>query len=136
MYRQIAKIIMNTNTESRIINHWSLFAFAQEFGADIAVGTCKSSTGEAFPASTFTKNGKRTFVGFGGSLEGGLTFDEIVAQANNLQVVQLETDKETIERRSKRAKETGEDVQMETYKLCKKGESTWQGGNLFAALGK
>lgn len=136
MYRQIAKIIMNTNTESRIINSWSLFAFAEKFGGDIAVGVCRDSAGEEFPASTFTKNGVRTFVTFGGSLEGGLSFEEIVAQSDSLQVVELETSKETIERRMQRAKETGETAQLETYKLCKKGESSWQGGNLFAALGK
>lgn len=123
-----------TNNNGRIINSVSLFAFAQEKGADIAVGMCKDSTGVEFPAITFTKDGKRTFVDFGKSLEGGLSFEEICAMANDLQVVELETLPEVLERRVAKAKETGREPQLETYKLCKKGESSWHGGNLFAAL--
>ena len=136
MYRQIAKIIMNTNTESRIIRHWSLFSFAESFGGDISIGTCKDEAGEEFQTILFTKDGKKTMVDFGGSLEGGLSFDEMVAQVDNLQVVELETSEEVKARRIAKAKEKKREPQLETYKLCKKGDSTWQGGNLFAALRK
>lgn len=121
--------------EGRIINHWSLIAFAHQFGADLAVGTCKSSDGTEFQAVSFTdETDKRTYVDFGGSLSGGLSFEEIVARANDLQVVQLTTDPEALARRQAKAAATGKPVQLETYKLCKKGESSWKGGNLLVAL--
>lgn len=123
------------NNSERIIASVSLLAFAQTHGADISVGTCTAQDGTTFPAVAFTNGTKRTFVDFGKSLEGGLTFEEICAQAQELQVVELETLPEVLERRRQKALETGKPVQLETYKLCKKGESTWHGGNLFAALG-
>lgn len=125
----------NSNNNSRIINSWSLFAFAQLKGADIAVGTCTADDGTSFQAITFNQGSKRTFVDFGESLNGGLSFEEICAQANNLQVVELQTLPEVLERRRTKAAQTGREVQLETYKLCKKGESSWHGGNLFAVLG-
>ena len=125
----------NSNNEGRIINHWSLIAFAQTFGAEVAVGNCHAADGTEFPAVSFTKGDKRTFVDFGESLKEGLTFEEICAQANDLQVVELQTLPEVLARRVQKAKETGKEVQLETYKLCKKGESSWKGGNLLVALG-
>lgn len=121
--------------ESRIINSWSLFTFAQLKGADVAVGTCKASDGTSFQAVTFSQGNRRTFVDFGESLAPGLSLQEIVANANDLQVVELQTLPEVLERRQAKAAQTGKEVQLETYKLCKKGESGWQSVNLFAALG-
>ena len=125
----------NSNNEGRIIRSWSLLAFAKEKGADVAVGTCQSSDGSKFQAVTFTKGDKRTFVDFGESLQPGLTFDEIVANANDLQVVELTTLPDVLARRQAKAAATGKPLQVETYKLCKKGENSWQGGNLLVALG-
>lgn len=121
--------------ENRIIKSWSLFAFAQEKGADIAVGTCTAQSGETFQAVTFSNGKKRTFVDFGESLQPGLSVQEIVANANDLQVVELQTLPGVLARRQAKAAQTGKEVQLETYKLCKKGESSWQSVNLFAALG-
>lgn len=93
-------------TENRIINHWSFLAFAREFGADFAKGECVNhETGETFQACTFTKDGNRTFVGIGKSLDKGMSLQEIVAAHKGLQVVQLDNG---------------------NYILCKVGESTWE----------
>lgn len=121
--------------ESRIINSWSLFTFAQLKGADVAVGTCKASDGTSFQAVTFSQGNRRTFVDFGESLAPGLSLQEIVANANDLQVVELQTLPDVLARRQAKAAQTGKEVQLETYKLCRKGESSWQSVNLFAALG-
>lgn len=126
---------MAQNNEGRIIKSWSLIAFAQEKGADIAVGTCQGQDGSTFQAVSFTQGDQRTFVDFGESLQPGLSFEEIVANVNDLQVVQLATLPEVLARRQAKAAQTGKPVQLETYKLCKKGESSWKGGNLFVALG-
>lgn len=117
------------NNSERIIASVSLFAFAQQHGGDIAVGTCTASDGTSFPEISFSNGREVTYVDFGKSLEGGLTFEEICAQANNLQVVQLTVDPEVLERRRANKK------QLETYKLCKKSENNWKGGNIFAVLG-
>lgn len=126
---------MAQNNSNRIINSWSLLAFAQTFGGDVAVGTCMAADGTAFQAVSFSKGDKRTFVDFGESLQPGLSVQEIVANANDLQVVELQTLPEVLVRRQAKAAATGKPVQLETYKLCKKGESSWQSVNLFAALG-
>jgi len=120
--------------ENRIINSWSLLAFAQMKGADVAVGTCKAADGTQFQAISFSNGNQRTFVDFGESLQPGLSIQEIVANANDLQVVQLTTLPEVLERRQAKAAQTGKEIQLETYKLCKKGEGSWQTVNLFAAL--
>ena len=121
--------------ENRIINSWSLLAFAQMKVGDLAVGTCKAADGTAFQAVSFSNGNQRTFVDFGESLKEGLSLQEIVANANDLQVVELQTLPEVLLRRQQKAAQTGKEVQLETYKLCKKGETTWQSVNLFAALG-
>lgn len=117
------------NKDSKIINHWSLLAFASNFGTQLATGECANhSTGESYKACTFSKGDKRTFVRFGPSLEGGLTLQEIVDQRDNLQVVQLKVDAEILEKRKKEGK------QLETYALCKKGESSWDSVDLSAFM--
>lgn len=126
---------MAQNNSNRIINSWSLLAFAQMKGADVAVGTCKAADGSTFQAVSFSQGDKRTFVDFGESLQPGLSVQEIVANANDLQVVELQTLPEVLARRQAKAAQTGKPVQLETYKLCKKGENSWQSVNLFAALG-
>lgn len=97
-------------TENRIINHWSFLAFAREFGADFAKGECVNhETGETFQACTFTKDGNRTFVGIGKSLDQTMSLQEIVAAHKGLQVVQFNNG---------------------NYVLCKQGETTWETVNL------
>ena len=116
------------NNSERIIRSWSLIGFAQAKGSDLRVGTCKAESGEEFPAMTFSNGTDRTFVHFGKSLGGGLTFEEIAAQAGGLQVVQLTVEPEVLKRRQEKG------VQLETYTLCKVGENAWQGGDLLAAI--
>ena len=62
-------------------------------------------TGEAFKSCAFVDSeGATTLVAFSSNL-GELTPQQIAAQKNNLQVVQLETG---------------------TFKLCKQGASSWE----------
>lgn len=118
---------MAQENANRIINHWSLLAFAQKFGADFAVGTSTNhETGEQYPACTFTKDGQRTFVEFGPSLEGGLSLNQVIRQKDDLQIVELSVDAELLAKRKNAGK------QLETYRLCKKGESSWESVNLLA----
>ena len=118
---------MAQENANRIINHWSLLAFAQSFGADFATGTSTNhETGEQYQACTFTKDGKRTFVEFGPSLEGGLSLSQILQQKDSLQIVELEVSPELLAKREQAGR------QLETYRLCKKGESSWESVNLLA----
>lgn len=116
------------NNSERIINSWSLIAFARNFGSDLRVGTCKASDGTEFPACSFSNGSERRLVHFGKSLDGGLTFEEILANRDTLQVVQLEVDAETLARRQEKG------VQLESYSLCKVGESSWKGGDILAGI--
>lgn len=116
-------------TQNNITNSWSLLAFAQTFGGNLAVGNCTNhETGEIFPACTFTKGDKRTFVGFGKSLAGGLSLQQIVQQKDSLQVVQLAVELEVASKRRAAGK------QEESYILCKKGENSWDSINILSML--
>lgn len=94
------------NTDSKIVNSWSLLSFAREFGTKMAVGPCVNhESGEVYQACCFTnKEGLRTFVGFSRNL-GKLSSSEIVARKADLQIVKLESG---------------------NYKLCKVGQSDWK----------
>lgn len=83
-----------------------MVAFAKMFGNKMATGNCvNKESGEVFKACSFTDaDGNRTFVGFSNKL-GALSPAEIAANKSDLQVVQLESG---------------------NYKLCSKGESTWE----------
>ena len=97
---------MAQNNSNNIVNHWSFLAFAKQFGMDFAKGECVNhETGETFQACTFTKDGKRTFVGFGKSLDQSMSLQDIVAGHKGLQVVQMDSGR---------------------YILCKVGESHWE----------
>lgn len=114
---------------NNIIKSWSFLAFARQFGADLAAGECiNHETGESFKACTFTKDGKRTFVNFGPSLAGGLGVREMVDRRESLQVVQLNVPAETIAKREAAGK------QVETYVLCKQGETSWETVDLAGLL--
>lgn len=89
-----------------IKNSWSLISFAKAHGK-MSVGNCTNSeTGEIFKACSFTnsKDNSRVFVSFAFKL-GELTPQEIAAQKNDLQVVELESG---------------------NFKLCKAGNNAWE----------
>lgn len=90
---------------SKIVNRWSLLAFASTHGK-MQTGTAKDKDGVEFKSCSFTNpvTGARTYVGFSANL-GVLSAREIVVQKHELQVVQLETG---------------------GYRLCKQGASTWE----------
>ena len=116
----------NTESKSTIKNSWSLLTFARQFGTHLEAGKCTSPETGEYGACRFTDNdGKSTFVTFSRNLPNDLTANDIASQANELRVVELEVDKETWQRRIQRAQETGRPVQMQTYKLCRRGESSW-----------
>ena len=75
----------------KVINFWSLLAFAKEHGK-MQVGDFQNKeTGEMFKACIFTnpQDGTRVFVAFSAKL-GALTPKEIAAMKDNLVVVQFE----------------------------------------------
>ena len=93
------------NNNQGIKQSWSLLAFAREFGPKMQVGEfANKETGEVFHSCIFTNDEGRTFVAFSSKM-GELTPKDIVAQKNELQVVQLESG---------------------NYSLCKVGENTWE----------
>lgn len=91
--------------ETKIINSWSLMAFAREYGPKMQVGQfVNSETGEGFSSCIFTNGDSRTFVAFSSRM-GELTPGEIVRQKDDLQIVQLESGH---------------------YSLCKQGQGSWE----------
>lgn len=88
-----------------IKSSWGLMAFARMMGK-MQVGEFKNKeTGEQFKSCVFTNNeGSRTFVAFSSKL-GELTPQEIAAQKDQLQVVQLESG---------------------NYSLCRQGQNNWE----------
>lgn len=94
-----------SNNNQGIIKSWSLMAFAKEFGPKMQVGQfANKETGEEFHSCIFTKGDDRTFVAFSSKM-GELTPKDIVAQKDELQVVQL---------------------QSGNYSLCKQGAGSWE----------
>jgi hypothetical protein len=89
--------------EKGIKASWSLIAFARTHGKMSIAPLVNHDTGEALKSCAFTDGDNVTFVNFSSKL-GELTAKEIVAQKDDLQVVQLNSG---------------------TYKLCKNG-STWE----------
>jgi hypothetical protein len=86
-----------------IKNAWSLLEFARNCKMQIGQFTDRE-TGEVFKSCIFTKaDGARCFVSFSSNL-GELTGAQIVAQKNDLRVVELNSG---------------------TFKLCK-NNSTWE----------
>lgn len=82
---------------------WSLVAFAT--GKKMQVGSFVNSEGTPFKSCVFTDaSGNRVFVGFSQKL-GELSPAEIASRKDELQIVQTDSGK---------------------YKLCKKGNSTWE----------
>lgn len=89
--------------EKGIKNSWSLVAFARTHGKMKVAPFVNKDTGEVFKSCAFINGDDITLVNFSSKL-GELTPAQIVAQKDDLQVVQLESG---------------------TFKLCKTG-STWE----------
>ena len=88
-----------------IKNSWSLISFARAHGKMKVAPFVNKETGEAFKSCAFVDSeGDTTLVAFSSNL-GELTPQQIAAQKNSLQVVQLESG---------------------TFKLCKQGNNTWE----------
>ena len=93
-------------TTSRIVNSWSLLAFAKSHGRKMQVGDfTNKETGENFKSCIFSDDeGNRCFVAFSSKM-GELSPKDIAAQKDQLQVVELESG---------------------NYSLCKQGENSWE----------
>lgn len=90
---------------STIKNSWSLLAFARSHGKMQVGHFTNSETGDKFASCIFTDvDNNRTFVGFSSKM-GELTPEEIAAQKDDLQVVELESG---------------------NFSLCKKGANNWE----------
>ena len=95
----------NTAQNVGIKNSWSLLSFARAHGRMKVAPFVNKETGEAFKSCAFVdSDGATTLVAFSSNL-GELTPQQIAAQKDNLQVVQLESG---------------------TFKLCKQGVSSWE----------
>lgn len=96
----------NTSVKTGIKNSWSLIAFAKAHGKMQVAPFANHETGEPFKSCVFTnpEDNTLTFVAFSSNL-GELTPQQIAAQKDELQVVQLESG---------------------NYSLCKAGKNTWQ----------
>lgn len=95
----------NTAQNVGIKNSWSLLSFARAHGRMKVAPFVNKETGEAFKSCAFVdSDGATTLVAFSSNL-GELTPQQIAAQKNSLQVVELESG---------------------TYKLCKQGNTSWE----------
>ena len=95
----------NTAQNVGIKNSWSLLSFARAHGRMKVAPFVNKETGEAFKSCAFVDSeGATTLVAFSSNL-GELTPQQIAAQRNSLQVVQLESG---------------------TFKLCKQGANSWE----------
>ena len=101
----------NSNNNQRIINSWSLIAFARSHGKMQVGEFANKETGEVFKSCIFTNpaDQSRCFVAFSSKM-GELTPKDIVAMKDELQVVQLESG---------------------NYSLCKQGQNAWEDVDLF-----
>ena len=94
-----------TATTVGIKNSWTLLSFAKTHGRMKVAPFVNKETGEAFKSCAFlSSDGEVTLVAFSSKL-GELTPQQIAAQKDDLQVVQLESG---------------------SYKLCKTGHDTWE----------
>lgn len=102
--------------DSNIIARVSFKQFFFENGRKIQRVPCENEeTHECF----FMLHIGEKFVGFSQNL-GEISNAEINSMKDSLQVVQLRVDPEVA------AKRKAANKQVETYKLCKQGESTWE----------
>ena len=107
-----------------IINSWSFVAFVKNHGGKCFVAPfIDPKTGEPFTSlvckKTNSKEEKGTIVNFSSKLP-ELSLKDLASQKDSLQVVEIAVKPEVLEKRK------AEGRQLESYKLCKVGESTWQ----------
>lgn len=96
----------NTAQNVGIKNSWSLLAFARSHGKMQVGNFVNSETGQAFKSCIFTDpndSNNKCFVAFSSKM-GELTPQQIAAEKDNLQVVELETGH---------------------FSLCKQGANAW-----------
>lgn len=106
-----------------IINSWTMREFFMQNRGLKRVPCTNSQTGESFSLLAFGNEASRKFVGFSKNL-GELSDQQLNAQKEGLQVVQLRlTDEQVAERLARK-------LSPEKYVLCRKGEDTWQDVNL------
>lgn len=95
----------NTAQNVGIKNSWSLLSFARAHGKMKVAPFVNKETGENFKSCAFVNSeGVTTLVAFSSNL-GELTPQQIAAQKDSLQVVELKTG---------------------TFKLCKQGAGSWE----------
>ena len=95
----------NTAQNVGIKNSWSLLSFARAHGRMKVASFVNNESGEPFKSCAFVDSeGKTTLVAFSSNL-GELTPQQIAAQKDSLQVVELNSG---------------------TFKLCKQGNSSWE----------
>ena len=95
----------NTAQNVGIKTSWSLLSFARAHGRMKVAPFVNKETDEAFKSCVFVDSeGATTLVAFSSNL-GELTPQQIAAQKDSLQVVELESG---------------------TFKLCKQGNGTWE----------
>lgn len=100
-----------------IKNSWSLVAFAHAFNR-VQEGECKNEKGEKFPILAFSDaKGETTLVGFSQKYQGERSFSGVVAQKDNLQVVEYKGLK-------------GD----QRFAICPKGENSWRDCSLSQLL--
>jgi hypothetical protein len=116
------------NNGFQAISHMSFTAFCYSHGVP---STQKTKAGKTCMVFTDPKTDKDTYVSISEKL--GITQENAEEFINdnfeNLQVVQTEVPNDVMEEREARA-EAGEDVQFESYVLCRKGEGTRKKLNL------
>lgn len=115
-----------------IIATWSFMSFLREKEAKkvFVAPFVSSETNEEFNSLVVKKSASRdekgTLVNFSKNLK-DIKDSEIVAQKDSLQVVQIDVKPEVLARRK------AEGRQLESYILCREGESSWS--DLSADLG-
>ena len=96
----------NTAQNVGIKNSWSLLAFAKSHGRMQVGSFTNSETGDSFKSCIFTnpEDNSRCFVAFSSKM-GEMTPAQIMAEKDNLQVVELESG---------------------NFSLCKQGANAWE----------
>ena len=107
-----------------IINNWSLVAFGVDHGTAYVAPMKNKSTGEEYQSLVFDNGTTKTFVSISENL-GDIDEDYLCNNYEDLQVIELQPDKDVLKARREKAKR-GEQVQMESYMLCMRGQGTWK----------
>lgn len=105
-------------TEKRIINSWSLIAFAGKFGKVINKKYRTPENGTPFPTLSFRPSKDSTaatFVHFSSKL-GDLDASQLKAMKDDLQIVQYDVEDDVLASRAEKG------FQLESYILCRKGQ--------------